>query len=109
MYKVIQKLKKARKDLLDWNRDQVGNLEDIWKAKSKKALELQEKLDKYPHDLMVHDETLKARKEALSAHGDLESLWRQKSRVLWLKEGDSNTRFFYTSLQTRRVGMLSNP
>lgn len=31
-----------------------------------------------------------------------ESLWRQKSRISWLKEGEQNTRFFHQSVLIRR-------
>lgn len=31
-----------------------------------------------------------------------ELLWRQKSRVDWIRAGNKNTRFFHTSMLTRR-------
>lgn len=31
-----------------------------------------------------------------------EILWKQKSKIQWLNEGDRNTKFFYTSTSIRR-------
>jgi len=32
-----------------------------------------------------------------------ETLWRQKSRIRWLKEGEKNTKFFHKSTIQRRM------
>jgi len=32
-----------------------------------------------------------------------ETLWRQKSRVRWLKEGEKNTKFFHKTTVQRRM------
>ena len=43
------------------------------------------------------------RKELDECLAKEESFWRQKSREVWLKEGDRNTQFFHNSVKTRRA------
>lgn len=40
--------------------------------------------------------------ELSEAHRQEELFWRQKSRELWLKEGDNNTAFFHNSVKGRK-------
>ena len=38
--------------------------------------------------------------------GKEEMLWRQRSRSVWLKEGDKNSRFFHLSTMKHRVANI---
>jgi hypothetical protein len=44
----------------------------------------------------------KIKEELVQRENQEETLWKQKSRIQWLKEGDKNTRFFHNSLIQRR-------
>jgi len=35
-------------------------------------------------------------------HKNEETAWRQRSRILWLKEGDNNTKFFHNSANAHK-------
>lgn len=52
-------------------------------------------------------------KESLDvAYKSEEDFWRRKSRISWLKEGDKNSKFFYTATSERmkrnRIDCLIN-
>ena len=51
-------------------------------------------------------EELEAKKEAMKKYKKLvlleEIMWRQKSREVWLKEGDRNTSFFHKMVNAHR-------
>ncbi|XP_068485324.1 uncharacterized protein [Phaseolus vulgaris] len=97
--KVKDKLKWLKGDLKVWNRDTFGNME----TKKKRILQEIEDLDCQDcNGNFVESERL--RRIDLVGHlkeidNKLDSLLRQKSRVRWFKNGDSCTKFFYSTLR----------
>ena len=91
-----------RSDLKKWNREEFGDL-----AFRKKNL-LTELMD-----LDAREELLglsnKEQLRRIQLKGEIEQLasleeisWRQKSRALYVKEGDNNTRFFHRLANSHR-------
>jgi hypothetical protein len=99
---LAKKLKALKSDLKKWNDEVFGNV-------AHKRNQLMTELNKL--DVDVEDRPLseeeKNQRERIVAELERNALmneisWRQKSRVLWLQEGDKNTRFFHCIANSNR-------
>jgi len=103
---LAQKLKALKVDLKSWNEQLFGNVESLKLA----HLEDLRTLDRLEEEREVdpeEDPEELLRKNSIAS--DLERIilqeeisWRQKSRAIWLKEGDKCTNFFHQIANSNR-------
>uniref|UniRef100_A0A2N9HDU2 Reverse transcriptase domain-containing protein n=1 Tax=Fagus sylvatica TaxID=28930 RepID=A0A2N9HDU2_FAGSY len=98
MFKVAEKLKTCKKHLGDWSRRSFGSVTRQLREKKQELAKAEEKAIK--GGSLDRIRKLKAEVNFLLERE--ERLWRQRSRVMWLSEGDRNTRYFHGRASQRR-------
>ena len=99
---LAKKLAALKLDLKKWNEVEFGNVtfkkQDLWS-----------KLNVLDSKEETHRLTVEEKLDQTNLRTDIEKLtlmeeisWRQKSRVLHLKEGDASTKFFYRMANSNR-------
>ena len=99
---LVAKLKALKPLLRDWNRNDFGKVE-VNKALALNQVDFWDKVE-LTRPLTVHElEARRGAKEDFKRWVLLEEIsWRQKSREVWLREGDRNTSFFHKMANAHR-------
>eukprot|EP00253_Pinus_taeda_P016325 PITA_16325 len=103
MFQFQQKLKNLKQVLKVWNKTQFGNILETRKKLEQHMCSLQQTiiLEGRTEALAHKEQILWSEIEAQRLQEEI--LWRQKSRIRWLKEGEKNTKFFHRSTIQRRM------
>ena len=100
---LAKKLKALKEDIVKWNRQEFGNVVH----QKKQLLEELRTVDAKEGDLGLsygekcHRANLRSQVEHLLSLEEIS--WRQKSRMLCIKEGDNNTKFFHKMANSHRM------
>ncbi|CAA0828650.1 Unknown protein, partial [Striga hermonthica] len=102
-FKVKEKVKNTRAALLIWSsKFRSKNQQSIDLLTKKLEVLREDKAEDYGEQWNA------TRTELNAAHKQEELHWQQRSKVKWLKEGDSNTKFFHAyTLQKRKQNAIS--
>ncbi|KAF7841825.1 reverse transcriptase [Senna tora] len=102
-YLFVSKCRNVMSQLKRWNREVLGHIPSKLSDLQRHIKVVQEQVGE-----SVQDDTLLAIEAAL--RNELEKLldkeeilWAQKSRQMWLLQGDRNTKYFHTLVKKRRI------
>eukprot|EP00253_Pinus_taeda_P005215 PITA_05215 len=103
MYQFQQKLRHLKQAIKAWNKSKFGNILDARKNLEQNMCDLQQTIitEGRTDELANKEHSLWMELEARRLQEEI--LWKQKSRIRWLKEGEKNTKFFHRSTIQRRM------
>ncbi|XP_071933514.1 uncharacterized protein [Coffea arabica] len=102
MYALAGKLKRLKKCLQAWNKTTFGNVFDRVAQAEELAHQKEQRMEQENTEAS-HLEWSQAQANFLQALANEEFFWKQKARIKWLQEGDSNTKFFHSYVQDKRA------
>lgn len=91
-------LQRCVANLACWNKEVMGNIP--WKIREKKKSLTS--LTTHDHDGNLGANINRLRKEINDLLDSEETLWHQRSKIHWYREGDRNTKFFHALASKRR-------
>ena len=98
MYSVWEKIHACRRGLRSWSRQSFGNV----KSRIKKVEDQLKEAKGASMQGLDHYRVSELKAELYSLLAKEERLWRQRSRVDWLRAGDRNTRYFHCRATQRQ-------
>jgi len=102
MYRIQQKLKKFKQKLKTWNKQTFGKIFEAQRQLMEQMRNAQIQIQNMSltEPLKQQEEALKQKLEERNIQEEI--MWRKKSHIQWLKEGNWNTKFFHRYTIQRR-------
>lgn len=94
---LVGKISRCRKAISSWKRSNPSNNEKLIEQLNMQIDQAQ------ANDEVSSEEELELKWRLCAAYREEEIYWRQKSRALWLKESDRNTKYFHAKTKQRRA------
>ncbi|XP_016476039.1 uncharacterized protein LOC107797650 [Nicotiana tabacum] len=103
MYQVIGKLNRLKKVLNKLNKDRFSKVGKKEENSMKRLMECHEKIQKEPKNERLSKEEKELTKEYIYWKEAKVKYLQQRSKVQWLKYGDTNTRYFHFLIKAKRI------
>jgi DNA repair ATPase RecN len=98
MYCFQQKIKNFKQQVHKWNKEVFGNIFQERKMLEQKLENLQGQFIHVGYTITQHEEESELKRHVEEIHKHEEILWRHKSQVQWLNEGEKKTKNFHHSM-----------